>query len=698
MSKSSTYDLSYTQNRELSWLEFNKRVLDEAMDKTVPLLERLKFLSIFSTNLDEFFMIRVGSLADLSIMTPEERDNKCGLKPAEQLKAIFEKVAPFIKYRDEVYAEISNDLKPYGIEDIPYENLDKHAKKYVDQYYKNFLEPILSPQIIDPGHPFPHLKNKALYVAAILKKGQKEVLGIIDVPISTDPIIMLPKKSGNYIRTEILIAAHSKLFFTEYKIQEQAIISVTRNADISFDEEKFDEDSPDYMSKMAKLLKKRDRLAPVRLEIQGPSEQIDEILRLRLQISKKQIYHSICPLCTEYMTSLSGFDEKLYYKKTEPSTPAIFENKEKISDLIYKKDILLFYPFHSMKPFLLLLKEAANDPTVLSIKITIYRISANSSVAKYLCEAADNRKDVTVIMELRARFDEQNNIEWAKRLEESGCRVIYGTEKFKCHSKLCLITYKKRGKLTYITQIGTGNYHEKTAKLYTDLSLLTTDSTIAMDAIKFFQNMLTGNLNGNYSKLLVAPRFMKNEILSMIDREARKGKDGEIFIKANSITEREIIDHLARASQKGVNIRMIIRGICCILPQIPDKTENIFITSIVGKYLEHSRIYSFGKGEQQDLYISSADIMTRNQTRRVEIACPVLDSDLRKMLNDYINLLLTDNTKARRMNCDGTYEKKDKNKLFVNSQELLENNPPSLPSIHEKKNKVPFWKRFFHIE
>ena len=692
-----SYDLSYTQNRELSWLEFNKRVLDEATDETVPLLERLKFLSIFSTNLDEFFMIRVGSLEDLAVMVPDKEDNKSGKKPVEQLRAIFEKVSPLMHYRDAVYMTLMTRLKPYGIIDLSYDQLDKELKKYADQYYKNFIAPILSPQIIDPGHPFPHLRNKALYVAAVLRKGQHQMLGMIPVPQSAEPILKFPQRPGSYIRMETLICAHLKHCFPGYKAEQTAVICVTRNADLSFDDDKFDEDAPDYMSKMSKLLKKRDRLAPVRLEIQGEQGPLEEKLLQRLNLPKKQVYYSICPLRTEYMLSFKGFDPELYYRKATPEIPACFTEKKKIADQIRLKDVMLMYPYHSMTPFLQLLKQSAYDASVLSIKITIYRLSSHSAVAKYLCEAAENGKEVTVLMELRARFDEQNNIDWAKRLEESGCRVIYGIENYKCHSKICLITYKNKGRLSYITQIGTGNYNEKTAQLYTDLSLMTADENIAADAVQFFQNMLIGNLDGKYDELLVAPNEMKNKLLRLIDQEAVKGSQGRIFIKANSITERDMIDHLAYASQCGAQITMVIRGICCILPGIGGKTDNITITSIVGRLLEHSRIYAFGEGPEMKLYISSADLMTRNQTRRVEIACPVLDPDIRKMLLDYMDLLLSDTAKGRQMKSDGTYTPIYAAKDKTDSQDLLLRHAPKLPRPLQPKSFIKSWfSRLFH--
>lgn len=678
------YDLSYTQNRELSWLKFNQRVLEEATDLSVPLLERFKFLAIFSSNLDEFFMVRVGSLFDLSIMTPKERDNKSGKIPSEQLEDIFKAVKPLIEYRDIVYSAIMEELRGYGIADTTYDELTKSEKKFVENYYKLFIAPILSPQIIDISHPFPHLKNKALYTAVLLKKGQKELLGIIGVPETAEPIIRI-EGTGKYIRTEEVISSHIKDYFVGYKPECHSVISVTRNADISMDEEKFDEDNYDFRSHMSALLKKRDRLAPVRLEIQGECNPLSQHLANRLNLLENQIFYSNCPLKTGYVFSLANFDKRLYYDSFTPQQPSFSDNKSSIMAQIRKKDVLLFYPYHSMQPFLSLLKEAATNPNVLSIKITIYRLASSSAVAKYLCEAAENGKEVTALVELRARFDEKNNIEWAKQLEYSGCNVIYGLENFKCHSKVCLITMKNKNDFSYITQVGTGNYNEKTSAMYTDFSLMTADKAIAQDALAFFKNMLIGDLYGNYSELLVAPSSMKNSIIRLIEAEAARGSDGRIIIKANSITERTLIDKLAEASQKGVKINLIIRGICCIVPGIKGKTENITVTSIVGRFLEHSRIYLFGKGENSQIFISSADIMTRNQTRRVEIACPIYDHEIKNFLSDYLEKLMEDNVKSRILMPDGNYVKKviKERSQIVDSQKWYIDNPPSLEKIKE---------------
>ena len=675
----SKYDLSYTQNRELSWLEFNRRVLEEAMDETVPLLERAKFLSIFSSNLDEFFMVRVGSLFDLSIMTPTDTDNKSGETPEEQLKDIFAKVAPLIKFRDVVYEGLSADLQACGIMDLSYEELCKEDKRHVNIYYKMYIAPILSPQIIDHGHPFPHLKNKELYVAALLLKDGVEMLGIVGVPDTVEPIIALPSQKGLYIRTERVIMAHLQEYFRIYEIRQQAVISVTRNADISLDDEKFDESEPDFSVKMAKLLKKRDRLAPVRLEMEGFETDLALELAKRLDLKKKQIFYSKCPLKLSFAFGFRDFDKKFYYPDFTPAYPEYLLKEVPMWEQVRQRDILLLYPYDSMEPFLQLLREAAEDRTVVSIKITLYRLASHSEVARSLCRAAENGKEVTVLVELRARFDERNNIEWAKRLDEAGCRIIYGMEGYKCHSKICLITRKGKNGFSHVTQVGTGNYNEKTAAQYTDFSLMTANEQIARDASEFFKNMLTGNLQGIYNTLLVAPSTMKSTLMDLIDHEIAKGSAGRIIIKTNSVTERSIIDKLSQASASGVKIHLIVRGICCILPGILEKTENITVTSIVGRFLEHSRVYLFGSGSAQKIYISSADIMTRNQVRRVEIACPILDEQVKAWIVHYLDVLMRDNVKARLLLPDGTYVKKPVSDQIekINSQEWFIYNPPS---------------------
>jgi len=653
----------------------------------VPLIERLRFVSIFTSNLDEFFMVRVGSLFDLNVIAPDEAENKSGMTPAEQLDVIFHAVRPLIAKRDEIYRRLSEELAQAGIAEVPYEFLTESQRAYVHDYFKENIRPLLSPQIIDRSHPFPHLKNKALYAAALLSDRSKTVLGIIDIPKSVPPILMLPGTQIKYVRTESVVAAHMKKTFKIYDVVEQAVISVTRNADISMDEEKFDEDNPDFLNYMAKLLRKREKLAPVRLEMQGKASRLAKQLAASLKLDMRQVYTCDCPLKLNYAYMLDKCPPQMYYPPYQPVYPDYLNRDKPIHEQVRQRDVLLFYPYQSIQPFLDLLKQSASDPAVLSIKITIYRLANSSAIAKALCEAAENGKEVTVLMELRARFDEQNNIEWSRELEEAGCRIIYGPEGRKCHAKICLITRREKSGISYITQIGTGNYNEKTSTLYTDFCMMTADPAIARDAVEFFENMLIGDLMGDYEKLLVAPNAMKNRLIDMIDQEIAKDSDGRIILKANSVTERELIDKLSQASCAGVKVDLIIRGICCIVPGVPGKTENITVTSIIGRFLEHSRIYSFGKGADRKIYLSSADIMTRNQLRRVEVGCPVQSAEIRQMLSEYLDRLLADNTKAWKLQSDGTYlECAPGENEPMSIQAHYMNHPPKFaPSAVQKK-------------
>lgn len=677
-------DMSYTQNRELSWLKFNERVLAQAVDPSVPLMERLRFVSIFTSNLDEFFMVRVGSLIDMDMLAPEEKDNKSGMTPKEQVSAICAAVRPLIERRDAIYRELTAALDNAGVSEATFDALTSSQKAYVQEYYKENIRPLLSPQVIDRSHPFPHLKNKALYAAALLtlsskpaggkdkekgkdKGGKQEggkqaaggkqsaMLGIVDVPTTLPKIINLPGGEARYIRTEAVIAAHMKKIFKIYEVSEQAVVSITRNADISLSEEHYDEENPDFLNYMRTLLKKRDRLAPVRLELEGRAPRLTKRLCEFLKLDAERVYSCACPLKLDYIDQIEKAPGGLFNAPHTPVYPDYLIPDKPIWEQVAQRDVLLFYPYQSMQPFLDLLRQSAKDPDVLSIKITIYRLARNSAIAKALCAAAENGKEVTVLMELRARFDEQNNIDWTLELEEAGCRIIYGPENLKCHAKLCLITRRERGGLGYIAQIGTGNYNEKTSTLYTDFCMMTANPDITRDAVSFFENMLIGNSAGEYAKLLVAPFSMKNRIMEMIDEQIARGADGRIRIKANSVTDRQLIDKLSEASCAGVRIDLIIRGICCIVPGVPGKTENITVTSVVGRFLEHSRIYAFGEGLEMKLYLSSADFMTRNQDRRVEVGGPVRSPEIKQFLEEYLNLLLADNTRAWRQHSDGVY-------------------------------------------
>ncbi len=658
-----TRDYSYTQERELSWLRFNERVLDEARDESVPLFERLKFAAIFTSNLDEFFMIRVGSIYDMTLVKQTHIDSKSGLTPAQQLTAIFQAVGPLYKQRDKLLQQLETRLRTCNICSLSLPELDVKEHKQCERYFRDYVLPILSPQVVDPLHPFPHLPSKSLNVAVELKRGGQSCFGLVPIPKSLPPYLRLSERGLRYVLTEQIVQAFVEELFDHYQVVSRAVISVTRNADISPEDEDYDIND-DYRQHMQKVLKKRARLAPVRLEVQGDaSDTLIASLCQRLNLTKEQVFRSKSPLVLSYVYSLEGLlpEESrtaLCYPPFQPCFPASLNREEKILPQVLRRDVLLFYPYHSMDPFLKLVKESANDPNVLSIKITIYRLASKAKLIEYLAAAAENGKDVTVLMELRARFDEQNNIQWAQRLEEAGCTLLYGFEGIKVHSKICLITRKERGHIQQITQVGTGNYNEKTAKLYTDLSLMTSNPVIGADAAAFFQNMSTANLDGDYRYLLVAPHSLKPRLMALIDGEIAKAREGHrayIFLKCNSVTDRELIDKLAEASQAGVDIVMNVRGICCLRPGVPGKTDRIRVFSIVGRFLEHPRIFVFGAGPDSRVFIGSADLMTRNTERRVEIACPILDETIRQQVLHDVEVLRADNRKARLMTPDGHY-------------------------------------------
>ena len=654
----------YTQNRELSWLAFNERVLAEAADESVPLLERLKFASIFTSNLDEFFMIRVGSLFDLMGVEPGRRDSRSGMTPEEQLHAIYDAVRPLYREREAVCLGLERLLRRYDICRLEWKELSGSEKKYCQRYFHSEVEPIISPQIVDTHHPFPHLKNNVLHIGAWVKYRSRDVFGVIPIPEALPGVLFLPCDEGlRYIHMEELLLHHAGDIFANYDVRAKCVFRVTRNADINPEDEAFDMDeNDDFRKKMRKALRQRTRLAPVRLEL---SERINgdflEYLKKRLPVTDEQVFFTSAPLRLDYAFSLAGkladpeLRRALTYPEFKPCRNAQIRTGESMIRQISRSDKLLSFPFESMSPFLTLLKEASEDPDVISIKITIYRLARKAKLVEYLCAAAENGKDVTVFIELRARFDEQNNIDWSERLEDAGCNVFYGFESYKIHSKICLITRRERGEIRYITQVGTGNYNEKTAEQYTDVSLLTANRDIGQDAVEFFKNMSIGELDGEYRHLLVSPYSLKREVLRLMDGEIAKGSAGRMRFKINSLTDMDIIERLRKASRAGVRIDMVVRGICCILPGIPGETENIHIVSIVGRFLEHSRIYCFGEGEDERMYISSADFMTRNTQRRVETACPIYDSAVRAKLNGIMDLCLMDNVKARELHADGSY-------------------------------------------
>ena len=666
---------NYTQNRELSWLKFNQRVLEEAKDSSVPLLERMKFVSIFTSNLDEFFMIRVGSLYDMSLTDNSTIDSRSGMNPKEQLDAIFAAVAPLYKERDKTYSEIKKLLNPYGVCGLSIKELEQQEKKYVKKYFKDQILPILSPQIVDANHPFPHLLNKELYVIASLKQNGTSMIGIVPVPQFVSDILYLPGHDIRYIRMEKVIMEYLDVVFDKYEVSNKNYICVTRNADVSPDDEAL-EINDDFRLLMQETLHKRRRMAVVRMETAEPlDKELEKYFCDKFKITPAQIYRTKMPMKLDYIFSImdkvpASLKRSLIDEPFTPQ-PSRYLTDGKVIPQVKKKDILLSYPYESMDPFLRMIKEAAYDPTVLTIRITIYRLAKKARLVEYLCAAAENGKEVTVLIELRARFDEQNNIDWSERLEEAGCRVIYGFEGYKVHSKICLITYRSRNNIEYITQVGTGNYNEKTATMYTDVSLITADKGIGEDAAVFFKNMSIGNLNGSYQHIIVSPTSLKPKVLSLMDEEIKKGTNGRIIMKMNSVTDVDFIQKVSEASNAGVRVDLIVRGICCILPGVKGYTENLRVTSIVGRYLEHPRIFLFGTGADQKIYIGSADMMTRNTEKRVEVACPVYDETIRKQLTHMLKIMLADNVKARELKSDGKYYMKEKGTSKVNSQEYF---------------------------
>ena len=672
------WEQGYTQNRELSWLQFNARVLAEAEDENVPLLERFKFLAIFTSNLDEFFMIRVGSLCDMAAVDKEHTDSKSGLTAKEQLHLIYKAVEPLYARRDAAFSDVDSKLSAIGLRRLTMDSLAPDEQKYIKRYFKDIIAPVLSPQIVDSHHPFPHLEGKVLHIAALLSHKKTERLGLLPVPASLPPVVFLPETPSRYILTEDILLAYADHVFEMYDVLEKTVLCVTRNADIQVDDETFGVEGGDFRKKMEKLLRQRRRMAVVRVEINRPiSDHFKEHFRNRFEVSDAQIFLSrTAPLKLGYAFSLGEHlpEKKRAFLSDAPFTPqqpAMLSAGQSLLKAALQRDILLSYPYESMEPFLQMIREAANDPAVLAIRITIYRLASKAQLVEYLCAAAENGKDVTALIELRARFDEQNNIDWSERMEEAGCKIIYGFEDYKVHSKICLITRRERGAVRHITQVGTGNYNEKTAKQYTDVSLITADERIGQDAGAFFNNMALGNLSGRYSRLFVAPTSLKNNILALMDEQIAKGKDGYILLKFNSLTDIDVIAKLREASCAGVTVEMIVRGICCLLPGVPGHTENITVTSIVGRFLEHSRIYVFGRGDEEKMYISSADLMTRNTERRVEIACPIDDPAVRTRLHDILYAMQHDTVKARVLQPDGTYCKKPAVPDPICAQDLL---------------------------
>lgn len=652
-------------NRELSWLKFNVRVLEEARDSSVPLCERLLFSQIFQSNLDEFFMIRVGSLTDRVLVDDNKEDNKTGMTPKEQLEAIYRRVRELVPIKDETYFDTVKELEKIGVEHVKISSLTPEEEGYLRAYFNSEIRPLISPQVVDKRHPFPFLKNKEIYAVTHLESKNSVKLGIIPAGGSFPRIIPLPDKSRlRFLLAEDVILHYCGSVFENYRLLDKALIRITRNADINMEEGLYDHEV-DLRQVMEELLKKRKKLAPVRLEISGKlGKEAVEYLCRQLELSNEQISQCTAPLDMGFIFSLRNRIEKahpeMFFEPVSPRLPATISPNIPMIQQILRRDIMLSYPYESIRPFIRLLNEAGNDPDVISIKITLYRVASNSKIVEALINAAENGKEVFVLVELRARFDEENNIEWSKRLERAGCKVMYGPENLKVHSKLMLITRKNGNELQHITQIGTGNYNEKTSELYTDLSLMTADPEIGEEAGTVFNALSIGNLVENTSHLLVAPLSLQNKIIDYIDGEiasARSGVEGYIGLKLNSLTDKVLIDKLIEASCAGVKIEMVIRGISCLVAGVSGLTENITVRSIVGRYLEHSRIYIFGKGDRQRIYISSADFMTRNTIRRVEVAAPVKSPELRKRVLHIFDIMMRDNVKARIQLPDGTYKR-----------------------------------------
>lgn len=664
-------------NRELSWLKFNERVLEEVENKKVPLCERLTFASIYQSNLDEFFRVRVGSLVDQMLLGGKIRDNKTKMTAKEQIQAVLHQVTKLNRRKDAVYDTIMGQLEDYGIRLVDFRKISKKESEYLEKYFLNEIAPVISPTIVGKRQPFPFLKNNEIYAVVVLQtKSGKEKLGII--PCSNTGfkrLVELPT-AGTYMLAEELILHYIPEVFERYNIKAKSLIRVTRNADIDADA-LYDEDL-DYRDFMAELIKRRKKLAPVRLELTREMDgEIVDVLCDYLELDSDYVFQVQAPLDLSFVFEIQDTLRKtpeLFYEKRVPQKSSQFRDGEPVFPQIREKDKLLSYPYESMKPFLNFLREAANDKEVISIKMTLYRVAKHSKIVEYLIDAAENGKEVLVLVELKARFDEENNIEWSRRLEDAGCRVIYGLDGYKVHSKLCLVTRKSEGQVEYYTQIGTGNYNEKTARLYTDLSLMTANVEIGLEAAKVFQALSMEETVDNVQHLLVAPRCLQNKVLSMIDEEiacAKEGKEAYIGLKMNSLTDKKIIDKLIEASQAGVKIDMVIRGICCLIPGVKGKTENIQVRSIVGRFLEHSRIYIFGTQEREKVYIASADFMTRNTLRRVEVATPIYDKDLKMQLEEMFITMLSDNQKARQEDSRGNYEIAEAQETPLNSQEFF---------------------------
>lgn len=653
----------FYDNRELSWLKFNARVLEEAFDEETPLFERLRFVQIFCSNLDEFFMIRVGSLHDKMLFDSKDTENKTNMTAKEQLTEIAKRVKQLLPVKDEAYERIMEGLAAYGVEHIDPKSLTPEEDAYFRAFFSREVQPLLFTGVVDKKHPVPFLKSGEVYVGVTIRKKDdaagKVTFGILPASENFPKLVWLPG-TGRFLLTEELIARYAELVFKNFEIMSRCIFRVTRNADITMDEGLYDHDV-DFRDVMSDLVKKRKKLQPVRLEFLGtPDPSISAIIAKTLKVKDNFIFCQSAPLTMDFLSALERKLEKqgeLFFAPLTPQKSPEIDQKQPLIQQIQQHDILLNYPYENINQFIRLLEEAAENPDVVSIKITLYRVARDSKIISALTRAAENGKDVLALVELRARFDEENNIGWSKCLEEAGVTVIYGLEELKVHSKLLLITLRNGNDVSYITQVGTGNYNERTSKLYTDLTLMTADRDFGSDASVVFNALAVGNTVESTNKLLVAPKGLKSRIVELIDNEITYKKDGYIGIKMNSLTDKDIIEKLAEASRAGVKIELVVRGICCLIAGVEGDTENIRVISIVGRFLEHSRIYIFGKGERRRVYISSADFMTRNTERRVEVAAPLLDRKIADRAVDIFETMLRDNVKAREQDNEGNYHR-----------------------------------------
>ncbi len=648
-------------NRELSWLKFNQRVLEEAKDDRNPLCERLSFLSIFQSNLDEFFMVRCGSIFDQMQESPRFRENKTNMTCKEQLTAIYARVRELLRDKDDTYENLRAELSLQGVDIVDFHTVTREEADWLEAYFKAEMEPLLSPQIISKKQPFPFLNNKAIYAVVVLEKKGTQKLGIVPCSSGVFPkIVPLPTGKNRFVLAEELILHFVPLIFSRHTIKSKSLIRIIRNADIEPDERT--EEEEDYREAMEQLIRERRKLCPIKMEFSRLMDTtVIQSLCRYLKLTESQVFYSEAPLDLSVLSAVRDMlrhQKCLFYQRRVPQEPAWRDRSVSMMEQVAEKDRFLTFPYESIRPFLRLLNEAGRDPDVVSIKMTLYRVASNSKIVEALIEAAENGKDVVVLVELRARFDEENNIEWSRRLEDAGCRIIYGLDNLKVHSKLCLITKKIGAEIFYITQVGTGNYNEKTSAIYTDYSLMTANPEIGQEANRVFHALCLGQTIEETEHLLVAPKCLQNKLADKIDHQialAEAGKPAYIGIKINSLTDKYLIEKLIAASKAGVKIEMIIRGISCLIAGVPEETENIQIRSIVGRFLEHTRIYIFGTKEDNEIYIASADWMTRNTRRRVEVAAPIYDPEIKERILEMFSVMMQDTVKARVQQPDGTY-------------------------------------------